>query len=261
MTIEPTEIVALRHQWNAIVERFLVARIATWSLLHLTIPVSAELHQILAPGYRADNDASDGEYLEAPAVGANLTLSELYRYLGLERHLPSNTDYYLRSLREQTDFDPVEIASFDAPSFDGWLESELLAVRDTYRADINALNMRLREMHTEAKQINKMTACLPGAIRSRVTGFFAGGDAGLPFSYDDDMFSRRALPIAGRQWLAPIIGLDQATAIEHALEIINKQSAPRPGEPDTLDYHGSHISNDFDLFADAEPEPAAGPRL
>lgn len=262
MSIQPEEIVALRHQWNSLVDRFDLVEQDVAALNGFVVSVSGPL-QTLFSGPTDYDWEERGEY-EPPEVGTPLEIGQLYKHLGLESHLGSNYSHHLRSLQEQCSVSLEKVNASGSPNFDGWDETELRAARDRYRRRINDLNNRLREANTDVKQIVKPKAALPSSVRSLLLDFFAGSDATLPWRYEEVVFSHRyedreqLLPICSAQWLAPFTGLDMASQLNDALTRLMATTAPLPGEPETLDYRGSHRTNAFNFFAEQGSTNADG---
>ena len=254
MPILPEEIVALRHQWNSLVDRFDHVEQDVTTLNGFAVSVTAPLQALFASP--PDFDWEERDEYEPPEVGTSLEIGQLYKHLGLESYLGSNYSHHLRSLQEQCSTSPEKLNASGPPSFDGWDETEIRAARDRYRRRINDLNNRLREANTDIKQIAKPKAAIPSSVQPLLRGFFAGSDAALPWRYDEVVFSRRyedrdhLLPISSAQWLAPFIGLDMATQLDDVLTRLMKTTAPLAGEPETLDYRGSHRTNVSNLFAE-----------
>lgn len=124
------------------------------------------------------------------------------------------------------------------PSFDGFYPAEVDAILGSMKGKAERRIVRLRDIHTQMKYLKKKHIW----PNSRLVKAAPKCPESDKFSYSEHHTPKSR--VLSEWWMTTVCGNESvATEILLAFDTIDKCAAPRPGEPDSMNYFGSHVSN------------------
>ncbi len=166
-----------------------------------------------------------------------------------------------------------DVSLGNEPSLEGLTAFEVSAIVEAYKSAIGRMTTELRDADTRAKYLADTRLSMPMHVRKRCLGMFGGPDFVTAFTYADGDFATyntteervpRENPddprgpwrfirtnhhpaLMSARYMAPMIGDEQALRMENAFARLRMATAPRPGEPPSLAFFGSHDSNRIEV--------------
>lgn len=233
----PDYLLSLRLTLNSLIER-------TWIIRRLAEEIDPLILCCTIPLEPVTNifDVED-EVPDAPDVpdGPIPLFSEIVLRSVMNSTYTSNTLNAIKSLRKMEGVPPtlISIDSKKRPSTDGWAFPELQAFVKARETLILTANQCLRDAHTRlAHYMPRYRAILPRVARERA---MAGGDLFQRVNITFD--PNRETEFFERGFLSAWLDIQTADHIMGRLERMTQVAAPLPGEPPTMTYFGSHVSN------------------
>lgn len=249
-----SNIVELRAMRNGLVKRANAITEASFRIFEVKAMFTQEMFRVYQDNWQNDQEEiRDVPLRVEEAISTEMVVINQDFLLGLidRRFVASNIVHEMMAIVKSAMTKHLRIEQTTVPEITGWTDEEIRMVCQRYRNQINTLTHHLRDIHTHWKYLMEHKSRLPQFIKSAVTGMFGGPDHSLGFEYSEMNFRCRGQDdpkVLTAFWLAPFIGTEKARVIETQLAIIGDESAPRPGEPPTLDYFSSHTSNQIDVF-------------
>jgi hypothetical protein len=240
-------IITLREQRNSLTTRLWDISRAIEPLFALKTAFTPEMAKTLAHHRWHPEDCHYDDEIE----DVQITIQVMHPdFFGALLRDGENIGHMMKQIRQLAKKTHDIVPPWPEPMKFDWTEEELGFVVDTYKRQINAMVHRLRDINTNWKRLTRTTNTLPDFVKSSVMGLFGKPDHLAGFTYTEADFGYQPVKpkVMTARWLAPFVGLDDANAIEQAITIIGDRSKPRVGEPDSLDFFGSHVSNAFDVF-------------
>lgn len=250
MEITGQTFVDLRRRRNGLSRRLGLISLAVEPLYDLQAMFTEEMFSAWIEHRRFMDE--DRDYDEEYAVGLTRIITDDFFDALLPHPYGSNIVGEFNSIGKLSKqrFDMLD-ASIVPLSFKDWTSEELRFVVSGYRSQITDAIHRLRDINTHWKYLTGHRHPMPSFIKSSVMGLFGGPDQDHGFVYSDAdfQFLQNGSPkVMTAKWLAPFVGINHARTIESALTVISESSKPREGEPDTINFFGSHVTNKIDVF-------------
>ncbi len=261
-------IIELRRRQNALAVRFATISEAVESIFALTVPFTETLAKASVNAWNHSFAGREGyEWDEPPEheyhrmIGTDISVAseDFFFPLVYEAVGASNIAHELKEIRKNAKAGPDPIpsewlAELVEPESLHWRPEEVETVKRSYRKRITAATTKIRDINTTWKYLSKQESHLPKFIKPSLLGMFGSADLVTNFQYTDVDFKwqphGQKPKVMTARWLAPFIGIEKAGVVEVAVQTIGIASAPLPGEPPTLDFFGSHVSNIIKLFED-----------
>lgn len=251
----------LRRHQNALAIRFDLIKDAISNIADLKITYTSVLAKAATSGW--ENNKHPENFDEPPeyakSIGKEISVWSEDVMLAIVhdgitgRNIKYEIAQILKSARNGPAIIPTDVrfCPLIEPSDFNWLPEEMETVRRSYRARITKATTIIRDINTTWKYLSRNESVMPEFIQPQLIGMFGGADHS-PFVYEEKDFKWQTHglkpKVMSARYLAPFIGAEKAVLVERSMDTIEISSAPRPGEPPTLNWWISSESNAIKVF-------------
>lgn len=244
-----------RKKLNELLERKNRARAAVEQLLSINAVYTSEMCDYAAGdvAHWSNRDSVVERWYDLTGHEIPVVEAEFITGITSSTTMGNNMEYYFHELPSLLKAVPLVMGSDKIPSAEGWTNEEIEIVIHSYTSRIGKHNLDLRDAHTMWKKIARSKKPIPGFVKTKCLGMFGRPDWESRHVYSDadfksSYYERDHLPsVLSAKYLAPLIGEEKADLIEGLIGVLEGETKPLPGEPDTLDTTGSHLSNKIPL--------------